>query len=116
MSRLEKSKYLLALSQKKEIDRLRNQARVFSYCWLKAFFLYEEKTKTLKLAWSLPKKYVADSVTRNRLKRWGRENLKKSSLRGLILMGFFQKNKSFYKKLKRKDFDYVFNHILEKIH
>lgn len=115
MSLLEKNKYLQALSQKKEFDLLKKKALKFSYLWLKAFFLSEDKAKGLKLAWSVPKKYVPDSVTRNRLKRWGRENLRKSSLKGLIFMVFLRREKAFYKKLKRKDFDDVFKVVLEKI-
>ena len=116
MCLLERSKYLQALSQKKDFDLLRKQACSFSHQWLKAFFLYKDETENLKLAWSLPKQYVSHSVTRNRLKRWGRDNFKKSSLRGLILMVFCPRDQSFYKKLKRKDFDYVFDHVLEKIY
>ena len=112
---LEKSKPLQALSRKKDFDLLKKKALPFSCQWLKALFLYEEKAAGIKPAWSLPKKYVSDSVTRNRLKRWGRENLRKSPLKGFLLLVFFQRERGFYKKLRRKDFDYVFNRVLEKI-
>lgn len=71
--------------------------------------------KALKLAWILPKKYIPSSVVRNRLKRWGRDNLRKIFLEGWILVIFLKRDKSFYKSLKRKDFDNVLGHILEKI-
>lgn len=112
---LEKNKTLQALSQKKDMNLLRKEAKAFTHQWLKTLFLCEPKAPHLKLAWSLPKKYISDAVTRNRLKRWGREKLRKSSLRGLALMVFFKRDKAFYKNLKRKDFDYVFDCILEKI-
>ena len=116
MSQWGKSKTLRALSQKKDFNLLKDQAVFFSYKWLKVYF-YGERPEVLKVAWRLPKKYVSHSVVRNRLKRWGRENLRKSSLSaGLILMVFLQvKDENFYKKLKRKDFDLVFYTILEKI-
>ena len=111
---LEKSRYLKPLSQKSDLDLLRKSASSFSFQWLKVFF-YKEDQKDLKVAFSLPKKYISLAVTRNRLKRWGRESLKKSGLKGLFLVVLLKKDKGFYKKLKRKEFIYVFHRVLEKI-
>jgi len=112
---LEKNKSIEALSRKQEFKLLKKESKRFSEKWLKILFLHKNTSKKLKLAWSLPKKYVPEAVTRNRLKRWGRENMKNSSLKGLALIVFFQRSKSFYKNLKRKDFNCVFNCVLEKI-
>ena len=113
---LGKNKFLQSLSQKRDLNLLKEQALSFSHQWLKVLVLYEKEAKTLKSAWSLPKKNVPNSVIRNRLKRWGRENLKNSSLKGLILIFFSKRDGGFYKKLKRRDFDHVFNGVLEKIY
>ena len=102
-----------ALSGKKDFIFLRQGARVFSYQWLKVFFLYREEDKNINLAWSLPKSYVTPAVLRNRFKRWGREALRQSLFRGKIFIVFLKKDKSFYKKMKKKDFDNVFKNFLE---
>ena len=74
-------------------------------------------TQPLLSAWSLPKKYIPRAVDRNRLRRWGRESLRVSDLKkGHLLMVFLPKEKLFYKKLKRKDFDSVFKNVMEKIY
>lgn len=115
MSLSEKNELPRPLSLKKDFDLLKSQARSFSCQWLKAFFASDEKSNSLKAAWSLPKRHVADSVTRNRLKRWGRERLRGSSLKGLILLSFLKRERGFYQQIRRKDFDSVFDRLLEKI-
>ena len=112
---MEKNKALSALSGKKDFNFLKRKAQVFSYQWLKVFFLCEEKGKRISLAWSLPKSYVAQSVLRNRFKRWGREALRKSAFRGKIFVVFLRRDKSFYKNMRRKDFDSVFKAFLESL-
>ena len=115
MSLLEQNKVLSVLSRKKDFDRLKQTAQVFSYQWLKAFFLYEERDKSISLAWSLPKSYIAQAVLRNRLKRWGREALRKNAFKGHLFIVFLKREKSFYRNMKRKDFDSVFKKLLENL-
>ena len=109
-----KNKKIQTLNKKKDFDLLKRKASISSYQWLKVFF-FNQTEESLKVAWSLSKKNVFFSVERNRLKRWGRENLKKTSAKGLFLFVFLARNKGFYKKLKRKEFDDVFTKLMEKI-
>lgn len=111
---MEKNKKIQALNGKKDFDLLKKQGSVFSHQWLKVFF-FNQTAKDLKMAWSLPKRLIPLSVVRNRLKRWGRENLRKSSARGLFLFVLLARDKAFYKNLKRRDFDNVFTKLMEKI-
>ena len=115
LSLLEKNKKLTTLKQRKDFDLLKRQSVSFSYQWLR-IFLYIRSRKVLKVAWSVKKTYISQAVVRNRLKRWGRENLKASSLSGFCFVVFLKKkDKNFYKRLKRKEFDDVFKALLEKV-
>ena len=110
---MEKNKLLSALSRKKDFDFLKNSAENFSFQWLKAFFFYKKGEKGISLAWGLPKNYISQAVLRNRLKRWGRENLKKSDFKGLLFILFLKQDKNFYKNMKRTDFDATFKKLLQ---
>ena len=102
-----------ALSRKEDFIRLKKRGRTFSYKWLRVYFLSEDQKGALRMAWSLSKKAIPLAVVRNRLKRQGRERLKKTSLKGFILIKFYAHDKLFYKKLKKKDFNLVFDTLLE---
>ncbi len=113
---LVKNKFLRSLRKKRDILRLKKKGQGFFYDWIRVVYLKEEE-RALFAAWSIPKKYIPRAVDRNRLRRWGRENLKKSLIRkGQLLTMFLPKEKGFYKNLKRKDFDNVFKNIMEKIY
>lgn len=111
---MDKNKRLKPLNRKKDFDLLKKSARAFSFRWLKIFFLYK-KEGSLQVAWSLSKRNISSSVLRNRLKRWGRENMRRSHLMGLALVVFLRRDRDFFKNLRREDFDFVFNSVLEKI-
>ena len=100
------------MSRKKDFDFLKQEAEVFSFRWLKVLFLHKKLEKKICLAWSLPKSYISQAVLRNRFKRWGKENLKRSSFKGDLFLLFLKRDKSFYRDIKRKDFDIVFEKIL----
>ena len=69
-----------------------------------------------KVFYSLPKKTVPLSVTRNRLKRQAREEFKKGGLNSHLQLSLFpSKEKNFYKFLKNKDFRLVFRKALKKL-
>ena len=81
------------------------------YGWLRAVLTPGDKE--VLCHWSLPKRCVSRAVDRNRLKRWGRENLKAIEIKGRLLVIFLPaKEKGFYKNLGRKDFDSVFYKVL----
>ena len=85
--------------------------KTYRYRWLKGVSL---KNNFQKLFWSLSKKDIPQAVIRNRLKRWGRENMKKASCKTSFLFVFLSQKKGFYENLRRKDFDAVFNEVLGK--
>ena len=105
---------LKALSEKKDFEVLKKRGKKFSHAWM-SFIFSSHKEKTLKLAWILSKKNISSAVLRNRLKRWGRDNLRKQALKGLILISCYKKEPGFYKSLRREEFDNVFFKILKKI-
>lgn len=109
---MEKNKTKKGRRKKRQADIL-SQSSSFSFRWLR--LLYKEGAEKLELRWGLSKKVIPDSVTRNRFKRWGRENIKKTNLKGFLSIVFFKRSKNFYKEMKRKDFDYVFYRGLEKV-
>ncbi len=113
---LAKSNPLKSLKKKKDIGLVKNKGRSFFYSWMKVLY-FKNKEQDLFGAWSLPKKYIPRAVDRNRLKRWGCEDLKRSFLNeGFLLVMFLPKEKGFYKNLKRKDFDSVFKKVMEKVY
>ena len=109
---MEKNKKLSSLNRKKDFDFLKKEAEIFTFRWLKALFLYKQKDKSTRLAWVMPKKYIKQAVLRNRLKRMGREVLKKSAFKGSLIVFFLKREKGFYKNLKRKEFNIVFEKLL----
>ena len=111
---LEKNKKLRVLNKKKDFEFLKKHSSFFSYKWLKVWAVFQWENPDLKVAWSLSKKQVSHSVVRNRLKRWGRENLRGTHIRGMMLFVFSSYNDR-YKNLKRKDFDNVFRSLLDQI-
>lgn len=110
---MEKNNKTQALSKTKDFDFLKKNAQSRAYKWLKLRFVY--KDSVFKQAWSLSKKHIPRAVTRNRLKRWTRENTKNTSLTGFYLFIFLNQEPFFYKKLKREEFNYVFKKLMEKL-
>ena len=51
-----------------------NKTKFFKYKWLKGS--YAPTKNPFSCYWSLPKKHIPRAVDRNRLRRWGRENLR----------------------------------------
>jgi len=114
LSLLVKNK-IKALSIKRDIRHLKRHGQNIVFNWMQMTYLPTTKD-FISVAWMLPKKYIPRAVDRNRLKRWGRENLRNNILdRGCFLFRFSFKAKDFYKKLNRKDFDYVFKNTLGQI-
>ena len=111
-----KNKALKSIRKKKDIFLLKKKGHSFSSDWIRAAYFRNDE-QGLYVAWSLPKKYIPRAVDRNRLRRWGRENLKEGALiKGQALMMFLPKEKDFYKKLKREGFNNVFENIMDKIY
>ena len=91
---------------------LKKSAKVFSESFLKVLFL--EQKGDPRMAWSLPKAFISLAVSRNKIKRWGRDSFKKTGLEAWIFVMALKRDKKFYKDLKRKEFDHVFEKIIKK--
>ena len=90
------------------------QNKVFKHQWLKIYRLYK-KTEQKSFLINIKKKHVSRAVDRNRLKRWIRENLKKTKIQGSFVINILPQGKDFYKRIKRKEFDKTFNKTITKI-
>lgn len=112
------------------MNEKKNLRKSISYKWLKLSFT--QGGEPPHVFWITSKKNIPLAVTRNRLKRWGRlffkervfkefkniekdkqkkvekESKKRDIFRGDWMVFFLKEKDSFYKNLKRKDFDYVF--------
>ena len=85
-----------------------------SFKWMRLRAFLEKKQPKLRIFWDLPKKNIPLAVTRNRLKRWFRQELQKKSVTGLVLVSFLPpQRKGFYQALKREDFEFVFEKVFE---
>ena len=70
-----------------------------------------------RFGFTIPK-YVGNAVTRNRLRRWGREHFRKTQIElGSIDINvvFLKKSFDFYKELSKADFDTALGKALGKI-
>lgn len=109
-----KNRILKTIKKQKDFDLLKKHGKTFVYKWLKIRHL-PNKNKPLLIALSVQKKYIPRSVDRNRLKRWSKEQVKNFQKDGKIIIRFLSKEDFFYKKLKRQEFNKVFNGLMEKI-
>ena len=102
--------WLLPLATNKK-SRFHGKPLVVRHLWMKGVFFEESR----EFYFSLPKKYISRAVDRNRLRRWGREEWKKASLKKGGFLSFLGEEKDFYRYLKREDFNHVFSGIIEKL-
>ena len=72
--------------------------------WLGVSFIKSQQ-HTLRWGWTLSKK-IGNAVTRNRLKRWGKEFVRRQEGSGVdVNLIFKNKGKEFYKQLSHEEFD-----------
>lgn len=116
MSLLEKNKAIRPLRTQARFDFLKKNGKAITCKWLKGFYFFDKDQKFVEVAWGFSKKNVPRCVDRNRLKRWARANLKKQKIQGKLLMVLLQRDRNFYRCLKRKDFDVTFFKFMEKLH
>lgn len=104
-----------SLKRQSDFQTLRQQGN-FSHIthWL-AVSYQENHNKNLRWAWTLSRK-VGNAVTRNRLKRWGREFIREFNENDIDINFIFKIKKSdFYKKISREEFNRAFEKAFEKI-
>lgn len=104
-----------SLKRQKDFQVLRQQGNfIHASHWL-AVSYHKNQEGQLRWAWTLPKK-IGTAVTRNRLKRWGREFVVKSSEREWDVNFIFKKkNQDFYKSLSHEEFIGTFEKVFRKI-
>ena len=109
------SKRNQALKRTSDFQKLREKGIFFhANDWLGLSYMKNQK-EVNRIGWTISKK-VGNAVTRNRLKRWGRESLKRFSECGADVNFIFKsKGKDFYKELSHDDFDRAFNKAFGKI-
>lgn len=109
---------LEALRRQRDFSNLRKDGRIVYPCaWLMVSFLPNE-IKKLRFGWTVPK-YIGTAITRNRLKRWGREYLRKwvkeNELQVDINFIFKRRSEEFYNELSHAEFDAALSSALKQI-
>lgn len=94
-----------SLRRQSDIQLLRKQGKfVYITHWL-AISVKKNDCSELRWAWTLPKK-VGNAVTRNRLKRWGRDFIREFYEKEIDVNFIFKvKKPEFYKNLDREEFN-----------
>ena len=102
-----------AIRRRADFLELKERGRFFHInSWLAVNFK-KNNQKSLRWAWTLPRK-TGKAVVRNRLKRWGRENLSDFRQKNLDVNFIFKiKTHAFYKNLKRDEFDKAFEKLFK---
>ena len=116
---MESSPKLGALRRRSEFLHLaKSGKRVSCENWLVINFL-PSLSFGVRVGWTVPKQ-VGTAVIRNRLRRWSRDTLGRKVRRGEIAaldLNIFVRpvHVDFFKKLRRSDFDVVFEKGLERV-
>lgn len=89
----------------------KNGKRLYPYNWL-IINLQKNNLSTNRYGWTVPK-FVGNAVLRNRFKRWGRDYLRHhhsllSDKSYDLNFVWKRKEKGFYKKISREDFEKCF--------
>lgn len=97
-----------SLRRQSDIQLLKKQGNfVYISHWLAISFKKNDQHE-LRWVWTIPKK-VGNAVTRNRLKRWGRDFIREYYGKEIDVNFIFKiKQPGFYKKLEREEFNRAF--------
>ncbi len=105
---MENKRRFVSLVKKRDFDGLRNEGKRFHVnTWFLANVL-STQTGQIRCGWSIPR-HVGSAVIRNRLRRWGREYLRKWSDGHTrdwdINLVFKRREKDFFRNLDHRKFD-----------
>jgi len=96
---------LPSLKRRSEFQLLRDTGQFAHITHWLAISYKCNKEEQLRWGWTLSKK-IGNAVTRNKLKRWGRDVLCEFKEKDIDINFIFKnKTKEFYKKLSREDFN-----------
>ncbi len=104
-----------SIKKKSEFESLREKGSFLHVTTWLAICYAQNDLGALRWGWTISRK-VGNSVTRNRLKRWGREFVREFNENNLDINFIFKiKNKEFYQTLKRDDFNKAFQKSFKQI-
>jgi ribonuclease P protein component len=106
---------LPSLKRQSDFQKLKEEGKFLHITHWLAVSVSNNESRSLRWGWSISKK-VGNAVTRNRLKRWGREFVRECNKSGYDINFIFKnKGKDFYKQLSHKQFDEALQRALKKI-
>ena len=104
-----------SLNRSHQFLNLKNKGQFIHVSHWLAVSVVSNEDKNLRWAWTISKKN-GKAVIRNRLKRWGREALKKYGNENIDVNFIFKiKKREFYKELQHCEFDRTFSRAFQKI-
>jgi ribonuclease P protein component len=105
---------LPSLKRQSEFQQLKDEGQFLHITHWLAISYKKNRSESLRWGWSISKK-VGNAVTRNRLKRWGKEFVREFNKNGMDINFIFKiKDKEFYKKLSHHEFDEAFRKVFKK--
>jgi ribonuclease P protein component len=109
---------LISLRRKRDFDQLRQRGQTVHPCaWLVVNYQPNELSQ-VRCGWTVPR-YVGNATVRNKLKRWGREFLRKWTKQNELSIDinfiFKRKADGFYKDLSHVEFDSAFDRCIRKV-
>ena len=105
----------LSLKLSSDFQKLREQGKfIHANEWLALSYM-ENCRNHSRFGWTISKK-VGKAVTRNRLRRWGREFVRRCGEHGADINFVFKaRGKDFYEELSHDDFDRAFKKAFKKM-
>ena len=106
---------LSSLKRQSDFKHLKDQGQFVHITHWLAVNYKKNNQESLRWAWTVSKK-VGNAVTRNRLKRWGREIVREFSEKEIDINFIFKQKKArnFYREITRPEFDAALTKAFEK--
>jgi len=110
---------LQSLTRRADFLTLKENGNIFHVnSWLLVNWAARGESRSVRCGWTIPG-HIGSSVLRNRLKRWGREFLRKwpAPFESGVDLNVIMKRKepAFYRSLEHKDFDVAMEKMVAKL-